>query len=240
MGSNQHTPAIVRFEEKYIPEPNSGCWIWIGAATPSHPGRERVDLRPSFYIAGKAVIAYRYAFQTFVGPIPAGKMICHRCGVSLCVNPDHLYAGTAKENAADMMRQGLHNSQLYPGAARERGIRLYERYGNEMATKASNETYARRRALPPFTAEAVIATERTTMESEQAWKRRALAAEAENDGLRKALEPDPEVVGAVQQALMNHPHFNQSSATAFGFANTALKAFFAAALTPSVPDAERS
>lgn len=138
-GSNQHTPPHQRFEEKYIPEPNSGCWIWIGGVNwrPRKHGRDAGF--PVMDIDGRTWKAYRYSYEVHIGPIPKGKMICHSCGISICVNPDHLYAGTAKENAADMMRHGTHSSQLYPELAKASGRRLYERYGSEMGILASAE-----------------------------------------------------------------------------------------------------
>jgi hypothetical protein len=80
---------------KISPEPNSGCWLWEGAANPDGYGRVKIgrDLR----------LAHRAAYQTDVGPIPAGMQVDHLCRVCCCCNPDHLEAVTPKEN----MRRAL-------------------------------------------------------------------------------------------------------------------------------------
>lgn len=119
--SNQYRSMLDRFEDKYIPEPNSGCWLWMGSASYSYDPK---DLRPQITLNNKRLYAYRYAYEVFVGPIPKGKIVCHSCGNSLCVNPEHLYAGTHKTNAADCLRHGRHVSQIEPKLAQERGRNL--------------------------------------------------------------------------------------------------------------------
>ena len=106
-----HMPPLARFEHQYIPEPNSGCWIWIGAvAGPAD------NERPRLWINGRSYPAHRFAHEIFHGPVPEGRIICHRCHNSLCVNPDHLYAGTHQDNTNDMMRAGRHYLRDNPSA----------------------------------------------------------------------------------------------------------------------------
>lgn len=47
------------------------------------------------------MLAHRLSHEIFVGPIPAGKMVCHRCDNRKCINPEHFYLGTAKINIMD-------------------------------------------------------------------------------------------------------------------------------------------
>lgn len=76
-----------------------GCWLWKGAR--SSQGRYGC-LR----IAGKTLAAHRHSYELHKGDIPDGMFVCHRCDVPECVNPDHLFLGTAKDNFDDMVTKG--------------------------------------------------------------------------------------------------------------------------------------
>lgn len=85
--------------EMSIPEPNTGCWLWIGASYKT-PGKNHE--RPLWSDRGKPKLAHRVSYTVFKRtPLP-GALICHTCDVSMCVNPDHLYEGTHAQNMADM------------------------------------------------------------------------------------------------------------------------------------------
>ena len=86
---------VERFEEKYVPEPNSGCWLWIGNLESKGYGK--------FYIGGRPKKAHRISYELAKGPIPAGLEPDHKCRVRCCVNPDHLEAVTHREN----MKRGV-------------------------------------------------------------------------------------------------------------------------------------
>ncbi len=75
------------------PEPLSGCHIWNGGAFNCGYGRLRYQ--------GRAWLAHRLAWTLKHGPIPDGMILCHRCNVRRCVNPDHLVLGTCADNNAD-------------------------------------------------------------------------------------------------------------------------------------------
>jgi hypothetical protein len=96
-----------RFEKKFIPELNSGCWIWTGGRVPDGYG--------SFYWGQDGIHslkAHRAAWTIYCGPIPADKQVLHTCDNRACVNPDHLYLGDNDMNVADRVRRGR-SSQLF-------------------------------------------------------------------------------------------------------------------------------
>lgn len=93
---------LERFEAKYVPEPNTGCWLWFGAELNYGYGQFRND--------GHA-LAHRWSYSHFIGPIPEGLIVRHRCDTPCCVNPDHLELGTYVDNMADKVRRGRHENQ---------------------------------------------------------------------------------------------------------------------------------
>ncbi len=81
---------VVRFHSRYIPVPESGCWLWLG---PLHKTGYAL-----FYWNGKQSYAHRFSHEAFKGQIHEGLQIDHLCRVQCCVNPDHLEAVTLKVN----------------------------------------------------------------------------------------------------------------------------------------------
>lgn len=91
---HRRRPELDRFIEKVLIA-DSGCWEWVGSRLPSGYGRfGDVNKRSAM------VLAHRWSYEYFAGPIPAGAVIDHMCRNKLCVNPLHIDAVTPYENNA--------------------------------------------------------------------------------------------------------------------------------------------
>ncbi len=75
----------------------NGCWLWQGSL--SNKGYGQIGHK------GKIILAHRASYELHVGPIE-GKQVLHRCDTPACINPDHLFLGTASENMQDMHKKG--------------------------------------------------------------------------------------------------------------------------------------
>ncbi len=94
---------IKRFEDKYTPEPNTGCWIWT-AYTYKGYGRFQTT-KPT-----RSELAHRISYMIYVGEIKNNLLVCHKCDNRFCVNPAHLFLGTIKDNNNDRDKKGRHIS----------------------------------------------------------------------------------------------------------------------------------
>lgn len=76
------------------------CWEWTGGMSTHGYGKIATGG------AGNSEVAHRVSYRIKYGQIPNGLQINHRCDNRKCVNPRHLYAGTAKDNTHDSMARG--------------------------------------------------------------------------------------------------------------------------------------
>jgi hypothetical protein len=84
-----------RLEFFSIPEPNSGCLLWLG--------RVRTNGYPQINVDGASRAAHRVALEQKLGrPLLPGEFACHKCDVKICINEDHLFPGSHADNMADM------------------------------------------------------------------------------------------------------------------------------------------
>lgn len=125
-------PLEERFWRYVVPEPNSGCWLWDGATNVTGRGYVFGVIRSA---PRKNEKASRVSWRLYRGDIPAGAMLCHHCDNSLCVNPEHLYAG----DAADNMRDALARKRFPVG---EHSPRAKLSADDAIAIRASTKTIA--------------------------------------------------------------------------------------------------
>lgn len=116
------------------------CWLWTAATDRDGYGQMKHG--------GRQEKAHRVAHRLFVGPVPDGLLVCHSCDTPSCVNPDHLFTGTALANSRDCVTKGRIargdrcGSRLYP-ELRARGERvntakLTEAQAVEVRERAAN------------------------------------------------------------------------------------------------------
>ena len=116
-------PLAERFAQHWMPEPNSGCWLWLSVVNRTGYGTIRdVDKRVR--------LAHRISYRLHIGD-PGKLHVCHKCDVPSCVNPEHLFLGTDADNYRDMRAKGRMYAKVTPEMVR--AIRVDTRSGPKIA-----------------------------------------------------------------------------------------------------------
>jgi hypothetical protein len=97
---------VARFMRRVNKGSRNQCWEWTGSLNNGY-GQWR-------NLAGEIELAHRASWRMFVGPIPEGEGVLHRCDNPPCCNPAHLFTGTNAVNIADMWAKKRAN----PGVSR--------------------------------------------------------------------------------------------------------------------------
>ncbi len=78
------------------------------------PSKDQYKERHYVQVGGRSGIKWRVTrliWTVTEGPIPEGQFVLHECDNPRCINLDHLFLGTAKENSEDMVRKGRQSNQ---------------------------------------------------------------------------------------------------------------------------------
>ena len=87
---------LITFTKRVVPKIDrqaDGCWAWAGTVSAHGYGRIMVDLT--------TYVTHRLVYEMFLGPIPEGQHLHHKCGVRHCCNPLHLEPVTAREHGVE-------------------------------------------------------------------------------------------------------------------------------------------
>jgi hypothetical protein len=111
--AQRHTWEMVKEQvtKKRFKVDENGCYLWQGTINNS-TGYGIVS------VMGRLYGVHRLAWQFANGPIPEGMVVCHKCDVCACCNPDHLFIGTLRDNALDMCAKGRNARGEDGGGAR--------------------------------------------------------------------------------------------------------------------------
>lgn len=95
------TTIAERLDYYSMPEPNSGCLLWIGGMVHDFGyGQLKVD--------GRTANVHVLQWVRFNGPVPPGGYVCHKCDVPACIEPTHLFLGDLRTNMADKCAKRRH------------------------------------------------------------------------------------------------------------------------------------
>lgn len=102
MNTRKKKPLLERFWKYVNKRENDECWEWVGSVDSKGYGK---ILDEGGAKNGKLLAAHRVSYMIHYGNIPNGLYVCHKCDNKKCINPNHLFLGTAKDNTQDMINK---------------------------------------------------------------------------------------------------------------------------------------
>lgn len=108
----RRVPLFERFWSKVNKKGPDECWLWTGSAQRGY-GQISDD-----YPSRKMFRAHRLAYKLYHGELPESQKVLHTCDNPPCVNPAHLFLGTAVDNVRDMVKKGRQAKHEQNGGAK--------------------------------------------------------------------------------------------------------------------------
>jgi hypothetical protein len=101
----KETDPIIRFNQQYIVDEETGCWNWQYILDKDGYGKFRKNTKIQ-------IMAHRFSYEYYVGPLKKGFVVCHNCQNRKCVNYNHLRQDTQSSNCIDKSYFRTHNKQI--------------------------------------------------------------------------------------------------------------------------------
>lgn len=126
------TPEQKYIVDRIVVDPETQCWVWQKATR--NKGYAMAARRLPGQKKFRTVAVHRMSYEVFVGEIPHGLLVRHKCDNPTCVNPEHLQLGTQEDNIDDMLRK---NRQAWVCALPEADVAsARDIYANNFLTQA--------------------------------------------------------------------------------------------------------
>lgn len=130
-------PTVEDYFWAHIAAARNNCWFWIGPF--QRNGKVGAD-HGLFSYANERHYAHRLSWRINRGEIPDGMSVLHHCDVPRCVNPDHLYIGSQRDNVMDRISRGRSAPMPYMGKLTEEQVReVRSRLGHRNESKIARD-----------------------------------------------------------------------------------------------------